>query len=569
MGGKSKNKDNTETSTPIEDLGATNTVSNDSSINPSTSPASTNDVLLQLMQQQQQQFLQQQQQFMQQHQQMAQILANLQQGTPTTPIHPTTGTPKAQVHSPDKLKLDVSLRGAQEWKLKWNDYTTLIDFHTFPQPKQFATLRLCLDDEVLRVLDHTLGVKPDSALPVEEIINKMITHIKEQRNESLRRLEFTNCKQHPGETFDNFWVRLKQIADDIDLCKGNNCVDNQLKHAILVGLKDNDTVQHLLRLKADTSLSDFLIVVRSREAAQRTSNAIQVEYQPATGTVNAVSTYKKHKKKQYHQNKQEAPSKKTILEETSQKKTSTGKSCYWCAGNRHPRDQCPAKDAKCSSCNKKGHFAKICFKSQQNNAKGPSSNQRSNQKQGHVSSLKSEANIRAIEEGKIGPACPTIPLQISFGSKQGILNVIPDTGSDTTIIGRQHLHSLGIQLEDLDSSDTLKLRNPDDSDFNGTVLGSLQATMIYGDESTTGWINVMSKLSKPYYLGLTLKLFVLCHRNFLNKFLRCLYRVTYSMYSKATLSPNHLRHRVHLQRHFQESLRKISRVNFYNSFLMY
>ncbi|XP_066982187.1 uncharacterized protein [Macrobrachium rosenbergii] len=310
-----------------------------------------------------------------------------------------------------------SLRGAQEWKLKWSDYTTLIDFHTLPQPKQFASLRLCLEDEVLHVLDHTLGVKPDSTLPVDDIINTIITHIKEQRNESLRRLEFTKCRQQPGETFDNFWVRLKQIADDIDLCKGSNCVDNQLKHAILVGLTDNETVQHLLRMKANTSLSDFLTVVRSRKAAQRTSSAIQVEYQPAKGTMNAISIYKKSMKKQNHQNKQEASSnKKATPEEALQKKTNKGQSCYWCA---------------------------------------------------------------------------------VFGNKQGLLDVIPDTGSDTTVIGRQHLQSLGIQLKDLDSSDTLRLRNPDDRDFNGSVLGSMQATMTYGNESTTGWINVMSNLSRP------------------------------------------------------------------------
>ena len=261
MGGsKNKNKDITETSaSPSEDsVSSINPTpsSSESSINPSpTTSVSTNDVLLQLLQQQQQQFMLQQQQ-------MAQILASMQ-GNPSTPIIPINSSPKAQVQSPDKLKLDVTLREAQEWKSKWNDYATLTDLHKLPQPKQFASLRMCLNDEVLRVLDHTLGVKADSTLPVEDIIHKIITHIKDQRNESLRRLEFTNCKQHQGETFDKFWVRLKQIANDIDLCKGDNCVDNQLKHAILVGLRDKDTVQHLLNLKSNTSLSDVLSFVRS------------------------------------------------------------------------------------------------------------------------------------------------------------------------------------------------------------------------------------------------------------------------------------------------------------------
>ena len=56
---------------------------------------------------------------------------------------------------------------------------------------------------------------------------------------------------------------------------------------------------------------------------------------------------------------------------------------------------------------------------------------------------------------------------------------------------------LGIQQDELDCSDILRLRNHDNSDFSGNVLGSLHATMTYGDESIDGWINVMSSLSKP------------------------------------------------------------------------
>ena len=38
----------------------------------------------------------------------------------------------------------------------------------------------------------------------------------------------------------------------------------------------------------------------------------------------------------------------------------TSLSCYFCGNNRHPRSQCPAKDATCAKCQKKGHNAKVC-----------------------------------------------------------------------------------------------------------------------------------------------------------------------------------------------------------------
>ena len=32
----------------------------------------------------------------------------------------------------------------------------------------------------------------------------------------------------------------------------------------------------------------------------------------------------------------------------------------FCGQNRHPRKNCPAREAFCNKCEKKGHFAKIC-----------------------------------------------------------------------------------------------------------------------------------------------------------------------------------------------------------------
>ena len=34
--------------------------------------------------------------------------------------------------------------------------------------------------------------------------------------------------------------------------------------------------------------------------------------------------------------------------------------CYFCGNSRHPRSQCPARNAICRNCQKQGHFAKVC-----------------------------------------------------------------------------------------------------------------------------------------------------------------------------------------------------------------
>ena len=39
---------------------------------------------------------------------------------------------------------------------------------------------------------------------------------------------------------------------------------------------------------------------------------------------------------------------------------SNASSCFFCGNSNHPRSKCPARDAICSNCQKRGHFAKVC-----------------------------------------------------------------------------------------------------------------------------------------------------------------------------------------------------------------
>ena len=38
--------------------------------------------------------------------------------------------------------------------------------------------------------------------------------------------------------------------------------------------------------------------------------------------------------------------------------------CFFCGQARHPRARCPAREAQCNTCAKKGHFARVCRSAQ-------------------------------------------------------------------------------------------------------------------------------------------------------------------------------------------------------------
>ena len=92
-----------------------------------------------------------------------------------------------------------------------------MDIASLPNPKQ-----LCLSLDTQRVLDHTLQVSPDSNSSVGEILNVLQKHVKDSSNEALRRRAFTTCKHAAGESFADFFIRLKGLSEEIDVCKDHD-----------------------------------------------------------------------------------------------------------------------------------------------------------------------------------------------------------------------------------------------------------------------------------------------------------------------------------------------------------
>jgi hypothetical protein len=59
------------------------------------------------------------------------------------------------------------------------------------------------------------------------------------------------------------------------------------------------------------------------------------------------------------------PQKTSQYQQQHYKKSSTSPAgvgkCPWCGHEKHPKEQCPARDAMCMKCRKKGHYARVCM----------------------------------------------------------------------------------------------------------------------------------------------------------------------------------------------------------------
>ncbi|ROT69962.1 hypothetical protein C7M84_011804, partial [Penaeus vannamei] len=194
--------------------------------------------------------------------------------------HPTTHHPppqKAIAQNPPPLKSDASFQVFREWRRRWDDYAVMVDLASLPREKQLIQMWMCLSLETQRILEHTLQITPSTDLTVDQVLDALQSHIKSLRNEALRRRDLFGCKQSDGESFADFYVRLRRIAEEVDICHGNSkeCEETQLKMIILTGIRDEELIQKLICLPSHSSLQDMVNACRSFEATRSATSAIR------------------------------------------------------------------------------------------------------------------------------------------------------------------------------------------------------------------------------------------------------------------------------------------------------
>ncbi|KAK3884690.1 hypothetical protein Pcinc_011010 [Petrolisthes cinctipes] len=315
---------------------------------------------------------------------------------------------------------------------------------------------MCLGPEILHILQYHLHLPQDDSTPMEEVLNILDKYFKAQTNEALRRRDLFSCCQEAGERFNDFYLRVKKLAEAVDICKGGDkgCEETQLKQIILMGVSDQELVQDLITITPMQSLDTVVQRCYAHETVRHTATAIT----STEKSTRAASWYKKEKKeKRQQQFKSPTPS-------------MAHKACTNC-GTHHAKDSCPAAHQMCTSCGRQGHlprtvrcpatgatcdacgkmhhFKKHCRSTKpvgeavtlQHNAKVAAPSTQTQQRSG----------ARRVSSPNRDPTetTPPVIIKVEHNKGIGVLNMLPDTGADTSIIGLDHLHSIGLKQDDL------------------------------------------------------------------------------------------------------------------------
>ncbi|XP_068222164.1 uncharacterized protein [Palaemon carinicauda] len=350
-----------------------------------------------------------------------------------------------------------------------------------------------------RILEHTLDIPPNTDKTVEEVLDELQDHVKSLRNEALRRRELLSCKQFEGESFSDFYVRLKHIAEEVDVCPGNSsvCEETQMKMIILMGIRDGELVQKLISLEATASLQEVVNTCRSYEAARKATSAIRAP----TSQLRVVSTYKKQKGGGKNHSSTPPPKPANPCQccarthHSSEICPALESSCKNCGRRGHwdRTPKCPANAAQCRVCNRVGHYDKYCKTKRNDSTQGGSSSDKATPSSGKSKVLK-KSSCRRVET--FGKSPKPVSVLLTYGDVTSRIQMLPDTGVEVSVVGPQHLDLLKIPRSNLKPFPTTVTLTADGSAMT-PALGTFQATLMLGKQSCSAVIQVHDGVQTP------------------------------------------------------------------------
>ena len=169
------------------------------------------------------------------------------------------------------------------------------------------------------------------------VTEKLQKYFVKKRNVIYERAKFNMRCQEPDEPVESFITDLYRMSEH---CNFGTLKDELIRDRIVVGVRDARLSQRL-QLNSELTLAKAEEEVCQNEAVKAQQHIVRNQSSTATKQIEAVhKTHKSHKSKP------------------------TGKSrkCFRCgASPSHSKQQCPAKDHKCKSCRKEGHYERECF----------------------------------------------------------------------------------------------------------------------------------------------------------------------------------------------------------------
>ena len=238
----------------------------------------------------------------------------------------------------------------EEWP-KW--------FRRFQRFRQASGLTDKSEENQVNTLVYTMGDVADDILAsfrlsdeekkkYDTVVGRFERHFVKKRNVIFEHARFNQRRQEEGESVDEFVTTLYCLSEH---CEYAGLRDEMIRDRIVVGVRDS-ILSEKLQLEADLTLEKAVATACQRESVKKQQKVVRAEDSPSN--VDAVHST---------QGKKDKPvANKPTPRQPHKFNPVTGSDiCTRCGKHSHTgRQQCPARDATCRKCHKRGHFQAMC-----------------------------------------------------------------------------------------------------------------------------------------------------------------------------------------------------------------
>uniref|UniRef100_A0A3B5QZY7 Gypsy retrotransposon integrase-like protein 1 n=1 Tax=Xiphophorus maculatus TaxID=8083 RepID=A0A3B5QZY7_XIPMA len=236
-----------------------------------------------------------------------------------------------------------------KWIKRFERFRIASGLETQADENQVNTLIYTMGDEAEDIL-VSLHLTPQEASEYETVKGRLDAHFVARRNIIFERAKFNQRQQETGESIDGFHTALHCLAE---YCGYGTLHDEMVRDRFVVGLRDK-RLSEQLQMDAELTLEKALNRARQSELVKKQQEMLHANFK---SDIAGAQLDRVHASGSARSRQPKAPHKYVVTKATQDKKAQ----CRRCGDTKgHSMQQCPAREAACNYCGKKGHFARVC-----------------------------------------------------------------------------------------------------------------------------------------------------------------------------------------------------------------
>jgi len=225
------------------------------------------------------------------------------------------------------------------WKKRFEQYRIASGLGEESDQRQISTLLYCLGEEADDVLSST-NITETQRRRYSDVLSKFDSFFHVTKNVIFKRARFNRRIQQEGESAEQYIAALYNLAES---CEYGTMKSELIRDRLVVGIRDIGLSE---RLQADDKLTldKAKKAIRIKEAVHEQQELLQGDTKGNPISVDGVRT-------DHNMLSRKQPSSSKPLR----------KLCTRCGRVHDRKAKCPARDAICHRCRRKGHYESQCF----------------------------------------------------------------------------------------------------------------------------------------------------------------------------------------------------------------